>query len=438
MQTEPEEAEDEFWMVSEVAYLISHGWPGTEIATELNVSEATVTKLKKKALTCDPPLIELPNHICHLKADMQVAFEEKFVRPKNYPNHFEKWGVPQEHLPRHIRIIYHNVPDVSNDQKWEAAAFRFGRNVAASRLIGTMLALPETSRQQLFDCRSIGVCYSRVVRSFIDGLTHRTLGKRDSKVVVAPLWPEPLTKPMVGSHVFAGEKLGATRMAADLDRILNSGSREPLSLQFMPAFKPKVGTRAHKNFVAAMPYLRSLTAYDIIFGPPDDAEDEEQLCSKLEAHGESASDPSSVPLDLRPLVQNFDAILAGVGVSKEKKNLWNGAFWNQGEIQIDELAERVIGDIGGCFIPDPTHPDAAKVVDDFELRWNGIKAKHLKSCAERARRNRALPGVIAFAIGRRGKILLEAMKLGWINGLFMDQTCAADLDSILGIERSER
>ncbi len=414
------------------AYLYSQGFDNKEIAQMVGIGK-NHTKLVRQHLEAAGLLI----HICNVGLEEQLEYDGMFLNQDTLRELIiTKTGIRPDFVPQNIRVIDTGVDfsnaknDEDRERLWELSARLFGRKLAELPIIHELLRYvpkveQESDRQ---NWKTLGLCYSRVVRSFIDALAERETHAKWSlkrgegqEVIFVPLWPEPLAVPMQGSAFFSGERLSPTAMARDFANVINNTPYKPLSLHMMPAFDPQVTTEESDDYIAAKRLFRRLTAFDLIFTPPEERDN--RVRSQWDLSNGDPGAPQKVPTSLQPLVRHLDIIMLGIGASEFCGNFWNGAFWEHGEIDRDALSKAVIGDVGGCFINNPNQsPEGKKLIEDLENRWNGLKKEHLFHCADRSRREN-LPGVMAFVVGDRSEILLEAILQGLVNCVWMDRVC---------------
>ncbi|MCA9032628.1 MAG: hypothetical protein KDA66_17555, partial [Planctomycetaceae bacterium] len=173
-------------------------------------------------------------------------------------------------------------------------------------------------------------------------------------------------------------------------------------------------------------FIRLSRSYALIFG--DEHGEHELLTSRTE-----------------PLAKIVDTILTSAGsIYRDRDDVFirdlRKVEFDREDVSDLELAERVtnhiIGDVGGYFLPRrwPNRDESAKVADDINSRWTGVKLEHLELCAARAR-GTARPGVILPACGpEKSEIIIEAVRLGIINILIIDDRLA---DEILRIAKRD-
>lgn len=428
-----------------VAYLYGQDESQKVIERLINRGDEKVSRLRDEAISKNL-LFEQTNWVCNVEPWFQRDYEFKYIECKLSRQILDRLvRDPQKSIEIHVietGINYRGgKSEEEKEQLWERSAAEFGRRVVELPIIRELLREPTEDPSVWKDWRTIGICYSRVVRSFVDALAARELlierplkNRRSKKdeAIAFPLWPEPLAAPMQGSRFFPSETLSPTIMARDFSNIVNAIRYKPLSLQMMPAFDPSLDNPSEQEeYDAAKRLFRRLTAHDLIFGPQDD----DPVSSQWDLSKGIEGGPQKVPDGLQPLVDNLDVVLLGVGSSEYSGNFWNGAFWEHGEIDRDLLKKAVEGDVGGCLLEsekcNETEESVCKAfLKELDDRWNGVKRRHLIDCAERAWKNN-LPGVMAFVVGDRARVLLRAMEEGFLNFVAMDRVCAESLISLL-------
>jgi len=209
-----------------------------------------------------------------------------------------------------------------------------------------------------------------------------------------------------------------------------SSPRQPLSLDFVPAFRPDRYPK--EKFDAVLEFACSVSSYADIFPVP-----EEWLLADAPREGRKRSRrqrsrPAVPDVGQRPLVDHLDAILTSAGSKDQPGRFWSGEFFRQGDIDLTRLRRGALGDLGGSFI---VNPKANKADRDYVTavndRWTGIKETQFLRCAVRAREN-DLPGVVMLVVGAvRAEIALQCIKLGLVNHLVLDTHCAQQLSNLL-------
>jgi len=218
-------------------------------------------------------------------------------------------------------------------------------------------------------------------------------------VQFVPLTGEPLTYP--------DPETSSSTLAHRLSEIVN-GAGDPLrgcpafhSLAAVPAFIPaKFAPQSRKTI---RDFIAEIAGYRVIF----------------EGAGTAAAAP-------KPLVDQLDGIVTGVGTVSAgvSGRLLDDRLVAEG-VTKDQVQERVIGDIGGVFLPRSARDGVVRGIND---RWTGVRLEHIAGCAQAAARDGDRAGVVVVAIGRaKAPPLLECVRGGLINELIIDHDLAQAL-----------
>jgi hypothetical protein len=129
-----------------------------------------------------------------------------------------------------------------------------------------------------------------------------------------------------------------------------------------------------------------------------------------------------------PLAENLDAIITSLAPIKQKGRRFPDELVSVARINRKELGRRVEYDIGGVLVP---RNDGDELVARWNNFWTGIKLDHYKKCSSNACRSRS-PGVVVLAVGEnKGKVLLDAVRNGYVNTIVIDETLGDSLLRLL-------
>lgn len=246
-----------------------------------------------------------------------------------------------------------------------------------------------------------GVTWGGMLRAVVSAL---------GKLQIAPPW----RKEELQCIPLSGEPLGnepvsfsSSNLAHDLGNIVNGSDYNAPSLAMVPAFIPEGFTRDEIRGVRKL--IGLVKSYDLIFGK--------------HGHGKTS----------QPLAEKLDMILTSVGPANRALGFGQGRLFETGKVTIDQLQEIVIGDMGGvCFPKTNLKRSGMKKLEDVNNRWTGLRVEHLQACARKAQApGDGPPGIVVVSGGKaRAQFILEAVKLGLINHLIIDDELANELANL--------
>ena len=423
---EPSDRQDD--TIKKVAYLYAEGEPQKRIAGLLSLSPSMVSRLVDQAR--QGGLLE-ETVTCKLAAEEQTRLRDEVYGSDALLKKLKEAAYASGVASLTQLQIVPTGLEIKGDPSWDQAVVVFGRKAAAHCL------------DLIRECEVFGVTYGRTLAALANGLAElSTLPvKARTPVVCVPLWGEPLSpweKPR--STVFRDPaKLSSSGLAAAMHRILNEGApqgsertpaRQPLCLDFVPAFRPE--HYPEEKFNAVLEFACSVSSYGDIFPVPDDWLGGAVAGDGRARSGRQSKGQVTVQEGKRPLIDHLDGILTSVGSKDQPGRFWSGEFFRQGDIDLSKLRRGAFGDLGGAFVVNPTANKADReYVAAVNERWTGVKESHFRRCAVRAREN-SLPGVTVLAVGAvRAEVVLQCVKLGLVNHLVLDSDCADKLTSLV-------
>jgi len=425
-RSEPPEGQDV--TLKKVAYLYAEGEAQKRIASMLSLSPSMVSRLVDQARQSG--LLE-ETVTCKLAAEQQMRLRGELYGSDSLLKKLKDVAYADGVASlTQLKIIPTGL-EIKGDPSWDQAVVMFGRKAAAYCL--------DLIRQ----CEVFGVTYGRTLAALANGLAElsATPAKTRTPVVCVPLWGEPLSpweKPK--SSVFRDPaKFSSSGLAAAMHRILNEGTpqgsertptRQPLCLDFVPAFRPE--HYPEEKFNAVLEFACSASSYGDIFPVPDDWLDGAVTGAGRARSGRQSKGQVTIQEGKRPLIDHLDGIFTSVGSKDQPGRFWSGEFFRQGDIDLSKLRRGAFGDLGGAFIVNPTANKADReYVTTVNERWTGVKETHFRRCAVRAREN-SLPGVTVLAVGAvRAEIVLQCVKRGLVNYLVLDSDCAEKLAGLV-------
>jgi DNA-binding transcriptional regulator LsrR (DeoR family) len=361
------------------AYLYSQGNDQAKIGGVLGVSQAEVSRLL--ALARREGWLQtrcvLPEGA--VAAVEQMVFSGRDALRERLGREAARGGA----APVRGFRVFHSGGEGTDAAAWGARLRRFGQ-AAAARL-----------QELLPRVRLAGVTWGATIARLVDGV--RQLNPRPpalpGPVQFIPLTGEPLT--------FPDPETSASTLAHRLNEILAGGQGPFHSLAAVPAFIPAKFSRQSRK--AIREFIAEIAGYRVIF-------------ERRGADGRPQE----------PLADRVDAILTGVGTvaAETSGRLLDDRLVAEG-LTKEQLRERVIGDIGGVFLPRSARDRVVRGIND---RWAGVRLEHFARCAQEAARGAGRAGVIVLAIGRsKAEVVLECVRGGLVNELIIDHELAQAL-----------
>jgi DNA-binding transcriptional regulator LsrR (DeoR family) len=384
MSTDPSSDKDDDALA--VAQLRAQGHSQKDIARRLDVAEAEVSRLKKRAKQMGA-LVD----ICVL-SDSIRGDAEKMRRIKARIAPGELTETLKTLAIRNARKVFPDVrvfpneEEGTSDREWERRLVAFSR--AAAGYV----------RDLVLGSKGItGVSWGNAAAETVKALGDIPVPpKHGREIQFLPLCGEPLE----GSPT----RFSSSSLAAQLDHIFNRRLDHSLSLP-VPAFIPKDFTTREVAVVRRL--LGRFGGYSKVFGGNGSASH----------NGE-------------PLINQIDTILTSVGHPDITFRFGpDDQFLKSLGFKREEVSSILIGDIGGVPLPRP-HLDASRrsVLHEIRQRWTGIREEHLRACAEKASGS---CGTIVVAIGaNKAETVCECVRRGLVNHLVIDQELADELESL--------
>jgi len=268
-------------------------------------------------------------------------------------------------------------------------------------------------KAQIAEANSCGVTWGNTLIHVVDALQNiagaapwRTDGKLISFL---PLSGEPFGKMPAGQS--------SSTMVERLGHFANGKSHKSLSIGNVPAFIPGEDegfSRADLRGVRKL--IQKVEAYGTIFGA-------------------SETQPG--------VVDSVEMILTSVGPANKP---WGFGDSDRllGGVSAGQLERLLAGDVGGVGIPRVGLKSSDdQTIRDINDRWTGVKRQHLEKCVRLAAKpssaGKRSPGVVVVAVGAyKAKIVLTAIKLGLINELVIDDDLEEALTNEVRVELSKQ
>jgi DNA-binding transcriptional regulator LsrR (DeoR family) len=256
----------------------------------------------------------------------------------------------------------------------------------------------------------IGVGWGATVAMAIEKLSSESPPKRfenEEAILFVPTCGErePHDDPLsaVNPGHLRPDRMSSSALAEALDRIFNADPRHHLSLRGIPFSIGGENVSDEKVQTAWDLVIRPLSDWRVIFETAD------------------------------PVIGRMDAILTSIAPPLQSARGYVQDFSERTGVRMELLADRVLGDIGGAWIP---RRDCDHDVVRWNKWWTGISSSQYAACAKRAA-SQCKPGVIVLAIGaNKSEVILEAVKRGFVNTLIIDHVLAAALIRVMD-EREE-
>jgi len=237
---------------------------------------------------------------------------------------------------------------------------------------------------------NVGVAWGKTVACVVSGLGQLTTSNmhRRRHVTFFPLCGEPMD--------YSVSRFSASASASRLHQMFNVDRREAISLGPIPARIPKQFSTKERAIIRR--FIRNSESYSKVFSDADG------------------------------LVKQMDTMITSGGTfaSNSYDDLWLKDTARAEGLTPAKLTEITIGDIGGAFVARPgISTTSRRQLSAIADRWTGVTLAQIEKCANDAATKQA-PGVVFVAIGSaKADIVVEAVRLGLINRLFMDVSLAS-------------
>lgn len=361
------------------AYLSSQGNDQSRIGAVLGVSQGEVSRLL--AVARREGWLQTR---CVLPEGAAVAVEQLVFAGRNELRDRLRREADRCSVPpiRELRI-FHSGGDQIGPVDWAARLSQFGR-LAAARV------------QELIPRMELcGVTWGKTIARVVDGLRQLNPQSpaRAPRLQFVPLTGEPLTYP--------DPETSSSTLAHRLSDIFSDGQQPFHSLAAVPAFIPSKFPRAGQATIRS--FISEIAGYRSVF-------------ARTNRRGAQHE----------PLVDRLDCIITGVGtVSPGVSGRLLDDRVEAENLTKEQLQERVVGDIGGIFLP--RNPRDA-VVRGINERWTGVLLEHVRRCAQSAVADPKRVGVVVLAMGRaKAEITLACIRSGLISELILDHDLAQAL-----------
>lgn len=430
--------------VENVAYLyaVERAHPD-DIATLLDMGTSSVWRYLRIALGDDPhvklpqPLLKQRTAVLNVPERDRKRIRANVLHRTNalarFPdlldrlNEYVQKSKGDRAMLQGLRVIpsTEGAAFADNHVEWEQAVAEFGR-AAAPRVA-----------EILRSSRIIGISWGRTLQAITQALLGLNLKPREKarRATAFPVCGDVFGNAQSDdfSKVFPDPiRLSPSFLAAQLATALNGTAEGTPSLIAVSSVIPikyqskMFGSRSEADVIKE--FYSGIHGYQRIFGSQRHVKNRptEDKKTQTEAAGQSKKAD-----DDRPLIEQMDSMLAGVGPPQYWHSFWTRPVLKNVDISLDEIKSLFVGGMGGLLIPRPSLSAKQKARVDACLNcYTGIQFENIKQCASKARMpDASAPGVIAFAVGRdRSELATEITRLGLVNHLIIDDDLARDLD----------
>lgn len=375
------------------AYLASQGKTQIEIARELGLSQATVSRLLRDAREDDYLSVKVFFHEEKIESDllakvMQRVFNREIV---NSLDEIAERYSGQRGLV--LRVFSSGSKD-SSEEGMKTRIQEFSKQAAPF------------IKDLLMNTASCGISWGTTLGGVVTALGKTLADAPHTKnpITVIPLGGEPLG--------LVPNSFSSSYLAANLGKIMNGETAQTPSIAMVPAFIPGDFNGTELDGVWKM--IGLVEAYEQIFDSQ---------------HGQSQ-------ITRKSLASQLEMILTSVGPAESLFG-YIGRELSRSGMKIEELQKYAYGDICGVCIPRPgISKEGEEQLHIIADRWTGVRRKHLEDCANRAAKHKK-PGVVVVAVGKKkAQFVLEIIKQGLVNTLIVDDDLEEHLKKLVKEELS--
>jgi len=361
---------------AKAAVLASDGLTQELISTRLGVSQATVSRLLRRAreegvlvrtLSCDLTEEEILD-LKELIYGQGLLQRLQNLQPRTREHLYSVKIFDTGHEARNDKQSYDNVLSMLGSH----AAKHFAEQV-----------LPKVD--------SMGIAWGATLRTLVTGLQNTTppMPRREPRVQFVPVCGDP---PEVHRHALRS----SSTLVAQLDDCVNGASDNSFNFTGVAAVIPS-GIKAREVAVIRR-FFELIPGYQHVFG------------------GE------------HPAIDAVDSILTSVGCGEAIGDPWGEAMADAVRLPHKKLTQMTFGNIGGVFLKRKgvnTSADA-EALKEIDRRWTGIRETHFLRCARDAADGKRA-GVVVLASGKKAEIVRECVRRGLVSQLLIDHELAAML-----------
>jgi DNA-binding transcriptional regulator LsrR (DeoR family) len=387
---------DELDMVT-AAYLAGEGWKQTEIAKTLRTNQAAVSRLlvlaRKRYLREEVRFLQETVSPETMQKVMQRVSRNKLSEK------LKDLAVRAGHRGPVLRVFHCDAP-VS--ERWQ----RMGE---LSRQAAPYI------RDLILRSKVCGVTWGGMLSQVVSAVQDLSMAPpwKEDKIEIIPLGGEPLGD---GPTTYSSSSL-----AHELGAAVNGPEYYARSLAMVPAFIPDDFEEDEIRGVWRL--IGLVPAYKQIFGTRKLGERDQQA-----------------------MANDLDMVLTSVGPAHRLFGFGRGRLIATGNLKLEDLQKLAIGDMGGvCFERAGLTKRQRVKLEGVAARWTGWSRRDLDRCVARANAVdpfQGPPGIAVISIGKdRAEFLLEAVALGRVNHLLIDDELQVEMERLLatrpaGVEES--
>ena len=375
-------------MVAAAILSSRHGLSQKQICSRLQMSAVKVSRLLKRAKS--DGFLRLVLDDSQLPTDIRERAEARVVDDPAV----ERWKREslRFHAP-HLKTV-NVLRTVGGDPAERLAQFT---DLASSHVL-------ELIRR----AKCVGVAWGVTIAALVKSMQTQIIPARKSK---QPIEFVPLTGEPLGVGDLSG--LSSSKLARELDLLINGGERHSSSLRGIPDIIP--WEVPDKELPVILRLFEQVETYRRVFGHP----------SRALSNGHLGADTSD---DL--VISQLDCVVTSISKDGKPWRISDESFMRTGRLRQETLESIVVGDIAGVVISrDDVDRQRSKRDKYHQLieRWTGIKLPHLRRCADRSAEDLddKRPGVIAVCAGKeKTNNLTHVLNVNLVNHLIVDYELA--------------
>jgi DNA-binding transcriptional regulator LsrR (DeoR family) len=375
--------------------MLSEGAGNDEIASRLGIGTYEVSKRKKEAE--QEGLLEpaIPTLTSSWNSGMYREAAEAVGPPQLMDHLSEAASRGLLVAPASVRV--YSTPDVGAAD-WPARLDQLGHRCAA------------WIRSLIWRAQIVGVSWGGTLEGVVTGIERLPRRARRGQ----PIWMIPVCGEPLGR---LPDRSSASALAQRLDQAINGDRRHSLSLSAVPFLIPidfhgAADPHSADEVAVVKKLIARVPAHAMIFGgsSPD------RRRSKT---------PTAGP----PMADRVSMVLTSVGPQEHPFGYGGEEFLRSAGFKAAQLPQLALSDVSGLLLErEDLSPGQRKLAARIECHWTGISMERLKLCAQRARKQRKAPGVVAVAAGAsKATVVIECMRRGLLNHLVIDDDCEHEM-----------
>jgi DNA-binding transcriptional regulator LsrR (DeoR family) len=364
------------------AYLFAHGKKQADIAGSLGVSQSKVSRQLRHGSDYIEKKSRFREELLDEETLQQVLWR---ASPHELREKLKAWAARHHQPPPTV----HFTAAAGDDRE----AFGSQAATVVSELLRNATG-------------TVGVAWGNTLWHTIQALRQSPRDgalRHHDPLEIVPLCGDPL---MDSDEDEAFADRTSSRIASELNRIVNGDTRRSVWLGLVPAFIPR--TFHHRDTRVIRRYVDLVPQYRRVFGNPS-------LGSKLHMIL-TAAGSAQYPVSIGRSVL--------LGLDKEEASL---------------LRRSVYGNVAGVLLPrhDEMPPGGGALVRELTEHWTGLTVEHLRACAAaafQAGNAPKRPGVTVLSFREdQAEIILEAIRQGLVNQLIISPELEKALEARLAL-----